>query len=68
MIERLTPRELAIFDMVAHGKKNKQIAFILKVSERTVKEHRRRVMKKLELKTSAHLVHLASQLGRIDHG
>jgi DNA-binding NarL/FixJ family response regulator len=41
--EDLTPREKEVLALVAHGKANKQIAFELGISEKTVKTHLTRV-------------------------
>jgi FixJ family two-component response regulator len=60
--ETLTPRERAVFTLVAAGKLNKQIATELGASERTVKAHRARVMEKMQATSLADLVHLADQL------
>jgi FixJ family two-component response regulator len=60
--QRLTNREREVFMLVAAGILNKQIAFKLGTSERTIKAHRRRVMDKLGAGSLAHLVRLASQL------
>ena len=52
----LTPREHDILDLVTAGKLNKQIAYDLKMSENTVKTHRARIMRKMEVKSLAELV------------
>ena len=61
--KRLTPREREVFELVVTGLLNKQIARDLKISEKTVKVHRGRVMEKMEVRTLARLVHLAEKLG-----
>ena len=63
-LERLTPRERQVCDLVAKGKLNKQIASELGTSEKTVKVHRARVMKKMEVDSVAALVWLLSRLRR----
>ena len=61
-MESLTPQEHKIFIMVAAGMLNKQIAFELGISERTVKAHRARVMQKMQTESLADLVRLAEQV------
>ena len=39
-LAKLTPREREVFDLVVRGKLNKQIAYQLGTSERTIKAHR----------------------------
>lgn len=57
---RLTKREREVCDLVAQGLLNKQIAYELGTSEKTVKVHRGRVMHKLEVDSVAALVRLLS--------
>jgi RNA polymerase sigma factor (sigma-70 family) len=59
--KRLTPREHEIMTYVITGMLNKQIAFELGISEETVKIHRGRVMKKLEIVSVAELVRLCEK-------
>ena len=47
LVNRLTPRERQVFERVARGRLNKQIAYELGSTERTVKAHRRNLMEKL---------------------
>ena len=58
-VGKLTPREKEIMDLVVKGMRNKQIAGVLGISEKTVKVHRGRVMQKVEVRTVADLVHIA---------
>jgi FixJ family two-component response regulator len=58
-IEKLTPREKQVMEMVTAGKANKVIAIDLGVSERTVEIHRARVMQKMEADSLPHLVRMA---------
>lgn len=62
-LRRLTPRENAVLPYVVRGVINKQIAAELSIVEKTVKVHRTRVMKKLEVGTVADLVRLAERCG-----
>jgi FixJ family two-component response regulator len=58
-----TPREYEILRYVITGMLNKQIAFQLKIAEKTVKVHRGRVMEKLRVDSVAELVRLAEKTG-----
>lgn len=60
--ERLTKREMEVFERVVAGKMNKEIASELGAAERTVKAHRAQVMQKMRVSSVAQLVHLADQL------
>ncbi len=63
LLETLTPREREVFERVVAGRLNKQIAYELGVSEKTVKVHRGRVMEKMEVPSLAELARLAERLG-----
>ena len=52
----LTSRETEVVRLLATGQKNKQIAFILGISVRTVEAHRSRVMNKLGVRTLGELI------------
>ena len=60
--DRLTARERVVFERVVHGKLNKQIAFEIGTSVRTVKAHRSQVMRKMEVASIAELVSAATHL------
>ena len=60
-VERLTPREREVLELVVAGKMNKQIAAQLGTAEQTVKQHRGRVMRKLEVDSVAELVRLVER-------
>jgi FixJ family two-component response regulator len=61
----LTPREREVFALVVTGMLNKQIAFEMGISEKTIKVHRARVMQKMQAESLAFadLVRLAEKLG-----
>jgi FixJ family two-component response regulator len=61
--EDLTPREREVLAHVVSGKLNKQIAFDLGTTERTIKAHRASIMDKLGVQSVAELVRLAQALG-----
>jgi FixJ family two-component response regulator len=60
-MERLTPREREVLGLVVAGRMNKQIAANLGTAEQTVKQHRGRVMRKLEVDSVADLVRLVER-------
>lgn len=64
----LTPREREVFEMVAQGMLNKQIAYKLGNTERTVKAQRGSVMEKMQLNSVAELVLAAARLGIVSDG
>ena len=65
-IDSLTPREHEVFMLVVSGMLNKQIAFDLGMSEKTVKVHRARVMDKMKTKSLADLVRMAEKAGQFE--
>ncbi len=62
-VETLTHRESEVFALMVRGKLNKQIAFQLGTSERTIKAHRHMVMHKLNVQSFAEAVSMAERLG-----
>ena len=62
-VEELTPRQREILIQMADGKLNKQIAYDLGLSERTVKMHRAAMFKALGVKTSADAIRVAIEAG-----
>ena len=62
-VQSLTPREYEILTYVITGLLNKQIAYDLDISEKTVKVHRGRVMEKLGVDSVAELVGLSEKAG-----
>jgi FixJ family two-component response regulator len=59
----LTPRERDVFSLVVTGMLNKQVAFDLGITEKTIKVHRARVMQKMGAQSLADLVRFAEKLG-----
>jgi two-component system, LuxR family, response regulator FixJ len=55
-LKTLTPREHEVLNQVLSGRLNKEIASELGITIRTVKEHRSRVMEKMEANSLAELV------------
>lgn len=58
----LTPREAEVMEGVVEGLLNKQIAFQFGTSEKTVKVHRARVMRKMRARSLPDLVRMAQRL------
>lgn len=61
----LTERERQIYQLLAEGKSNKEIAGMLNLSLHTVETHRTRIMDKLDVHTSAELVLSAVRRGLV---
>lgn len=64
-VASLTKREMIVFDLVVRGRRNKQVAYELGTSERTVKAHRRSIMDKLGARSLAEAVSIAERLGML---
>jgi len=62
-LESLTPREHEILTYLITGMLNKQIAYELTISERTVKAHRKQVFDKFGVASIAELVRLTEKAG-----
>jgi FixJ family two-component response regulator len=62
LYERLTPREREVFAHLIGGQLNKQVAYDLGISERTIKAHRHSIMEKLEAGSLADLIRVATEL------
>ncbi len=61
-MQRLTERELEVFDRVTSGYHNREIAEEFGISQRTVEVHRARVMEKLQARRVADLFRLRFEL------
>ena len=61
----LSDREREVFQLIAEGKANKEIATILSISPSTVETHRARIMEKLDLHSAAEIVLYAVRRGVI---
>ena len=60
-VERLSDRELEIFEMIGRGLTSRQIADELDVSQRTIDTHRENIKQKLDLKNAVELTKHAVQ-------
>lgn len=59
----ITERELEIIVLLSKGMTSKEMAQELNISIHTVETHRKNLMRKMKLKTTAQLVHLATLQG-----
>lgn len=62
-LESLTQREREVFALIVTGMLNKQAAFELGITEKTVKAHRGQVMRKMKAESLAELVRIAQKIG-----
>ena len=63
--EPLTARERQVLQLVAEGKTTKEVAVILGISVKTAESHRTRIMEKLDIHSTAGLVHYAIRRGLV---
>jgi len=59
LLERLSPRQRQVMDLIVDGKSNKLIADTLNIREKAVEVHRAQLMRKLKVNTVAGLLQLA---------
>jgi len=62
-LERLTPRQREILQLIAEGKSNKTIARELDLTVKTIESHRAQMMDRLEIHDAAGLVRFAIRAG-----
>jgi PAS domain S-box-containing protein len=62
-LESLTPRQRQVLQLMARGLLNKQIAFELGISDKTVKMHRAALLAALNARVSADAIRLAVEAG-----
>jgi FixJ family two-component response regulator len=63
LLQRLTPREYEVMQLVATGLLNKQVGGELGMAEKTVKTHRAHVMQKLKITSVAELMVVLQKAG-----
>jgi DNA-binding NarL/FixJ family response regulator len=62
---KLSTRELEVLQLIVHGKSNKEIAIVLKLSVNTVSVHRANIMQTLRIHNTAELVVYAIRSGLV---
>lgn len=62
-VSALPPRQREVLERMARGLLNKQIAWDLKISEKTVKMHRALLLERLGVSTSAEAIRIAVEAG-----
>ena len=65
-IQALSAREREVLELLARGMANKEIAFNLKISENTVKNHLRNILEKLHLQNRVQAALYAVRAGLVD--
>ena len=65
-VERLTPRQREILQLIAEGHSTKEIAHTLNISVKTAETHRTQIMERLGIHDIAGLVRYAIRAGLID--
>lgn len=63
--ERLTARERQVFQLVAQGRTTREIAEMLDIRQKTVENHRLRIMRKMKLHRTAELIRYAALRGML---
>ncbi|WP_310467777.1 LuxR C-terminal-related transcriptional regulator [Sphingomonas sp.] len=63
LVKTLPPRQREVLALVSRGLLNKQIAYQLKISEKTVKMHRALLLERLGVATSADAIRIAVEAG-----
>lgn len=63
IVKDLSKRQREVLQFIAQGMLNKQIAYALGLSERTIKMHRSILMKRLNVPSAADMVRLAVEAG-----
>jgi DNA-binding NarL/FixJ family response regulator len=64
-LERLTPRQREVMQLIAEGKNTKEIAFLLNVSVKTIEAHRTELMRRLRIDDIPSLVRYAMRAGLV---
>jgi PAS domain S-box-containing protein len=63
LVADLPPRQKEVLESMARGQLNKQIAWEMKISEKTVKMHRALLLERLGVATSAEAIRIAVEAG-----
>jgi DNA-binding NarL/FixJ family response regulator len=64
-LEKLTPRQREVLQLIAEGQTNREIAHTLGISVKTVETHRMKLMKRLDIHDIAGLVRYAIRKGLV---
>jgi FixJ family two-component response regulator len=65
LFDKLTRREKQVYSLVLAGKLNKQIAYELSATERTIKAHRQNMMHKLQTRSVVELLSFAERMSAL---
>ena len=65
VVPRLSKRELEVIRWIASGRRQADVALLLKLSERTIKGHLRRIRNRLGATSTAQVVHLLVRAGHL---
>jgi DNA-binding NarL/FixJ family response regulator len=63
---KLTPRQREVLQLIAEGRRMKEIGAILELSTRTVESHKYEMMRALKVESTAELVRYAVQIGLVN--
>ena len=66
LLERLTPRQREVFELLVEGQSTRQIGLTLNISVKTVESHRAQVMERLDIHDIAGLVRYAIKVGVVE--
>jgi DNA-binding NarL/FixJ family response regulator len=64
-LDKLTPRQIEVLQMVAEGFRTREIAAHLRLSVKTIESHRGEIMKRLEIHEVVGLVRYAMRVGLV---
>jgi RNA polymerase sigma factor (sigma-70 family) len=67
-MEKLTPRQREILQLIAEGNTTKEIAKKLEISVKTVETHRTQLMERLDIHDIAGLVRYSIRVGLVEVG
>ena len=62
-LDELTPRESEVLRLIAQGRRNREIAAELVISEKTVNHHVSNIFSKLQVEDRAHAIVRAREAG-----
>ena len=65
LLQKISPRQLEVLQLLSEGKSAKEIASILDISTKTVEFHKYKMMEQLGIKTSSELIKYAVKQGII---